>query len=90
MINTVNKKDRYDDFEDYGEINCNGSIAFSTSDIETIHKIAGELAEITAKNEDVEFVFDISAVPDGENDYNFAVLKINVIGESANTSICRF
>ena len=75
-----------DDWEDYGEIVLSGSIRFSTENTPEIVKLANQLAAL----ETAEFEFEIFAVPDGEGDYDFASVAIEVNGNSVADNYCRF
>ena len=79
-----------DCFEDSGEIYMNGSLSFATESISEIGEIFGELSEELNSYEDVEFEFKIVAVPEGENDYNFASVSISVENGEVQTEYCRF
>lgn len=84
-------EDLVDDcFEDSGEIYINGSLSFATKSISEIEEIFSELSEELDSYEDVEFEFKIVAVPDGENDYNFASVAFSVEDDKIKTEYCRF
>ena len=84
-------EDLIDDwFEDSGKIYMNGSLSFATESISEIEEIFGELSEELNGYEDVEFEVKIVAVPEGENDYNFASVSISVENGEVQTKYCRF
>lgn len=79
-----------DDWEDYGEIIHNGSIRFSSENIPEIVALSNQLAELLQDSETAEFEFEIYAIPDGEGDYDFASVAIDVSGSAVKDTYCRF
>ena len=79
-----------DDFDEYGEMTLSGSFSFDTGAIRTISETAGDLASAVAACDSARLDLDIYAVPDGENDYDFAVLHILAEGKTASVSALRF
>ena len=75
-----------DDWEDYGEIVLNGSVRFSTANIPEIVVLIKKLAALKT----AEFELEIYAVPDGEGDYDFASVTIEVIDNAVKDYYCRF
>ncbi len=64
-----------DDYmEDDGEIFWNGCMFFDTKNILKIKDALQEILNIAQEN-DFEFSPNIQAVPDGENDYDFACVR---------------
>lgn len=78
-----------DCFED-GEMYINGSFSFETKSIPEIKSLLGELADELSSYDSSEFSAEINAVPEGENDYNFAVVSIVVADGETETRYCRF
>lgn len=78
-----------DCFED-GEMYINGSFSFETKSIPEIKDLLGELAEELSSYASTEFSAEINAVPEGDNNYNFAVVSIVVADGKAETKYCRF
>ena len=65
-----------DGWEDYGEILIDRSMRFPSSKIEQMKLSLEAISEEVRKYDDVSFIVEINAVPDGEGDYDFAVLSI--------------
>ena len=78
-----------DCFED-GEMYINGSFSFETKSIPEIKSLLGELADELSSYDSSEFSAEINAVPEGENDYDFAVVSITATDGEAETKYCRF
>ena len=84
-------EDRIDDgWEDYGEIVVEGSISFTTKQIPKIVEAANQLAKLLQDSESAEFEFEIYAVPDGEKDYDFASVAIELCDDAVKDSYARF
>lgn len=79
-----------DDWEEYGEIILNGSIRFTAENIPEIVALANQLAALLEDSETAEFEFEIYAIPDGEGDYDFASVAIDVSGSAVKDTYCRF
>lgn len=79
-----------DDWEDYGEIVLSGSVRFATKDIPAIKELANQLAALIADSDSAEFEFEIYAVPDGADDYDFASVAITLDGAAVADQYCRF
>lgn len=84
-------EDKIDDmWEDYGEINFFGGITFSNSDIPAIKDEFNRLVELVRTSDNTEINIEIGAVPDGENDYNFASVSFLIENGEIKTEYCRF
>ena len=79
-----------DDWEDCGEIILSGSIRFTTDRIPAIISLARQLADIIREYNISEFELGIYAVPDGENDYDFASFGIEYTGDDIQDLYCRY
>ena len=78
-----------DCFED-GEIYINGSFSFETKSIPKLESFLGELANELSLYDSSELSVEINAVPEGENNYNFAIVSIIVADGEVDTKYCRF
>ena len=83
-------EDLVDDCFEDGEMYLNGSFSFATESIAEIESILGGLATELTEYESTEFSVVINAVPENENDYNFAVVSISVTDGNVKTAYCRF
>lgn len=84
-------EDKIDDmWEDYGEINFFGGITFLNRDIPAIKDEFNRLVELVRTSDNAEINIEIGAVPDGENDYNFASVAFSVENDKIKTEYCRF
>lgn len=84
-------EDKIDDmWEDCGEINFLGGITFLNSDIPAIKDEFNRLVELVRTSDNAEINIEIGAVPDGENDYNFASVAFSVEDDKIKTEYCRF
>lgn len=84
-------EDKIDDmWEDYGEINFLGGITFFNSDIPAIKDELDRLVELVTVSDGAEISIEIGAVPDGENDYNFASVAFLIENGEVKTEYCRF
>ena len=79
-----------DDWEDYGEIVPYHSLAFTNNDIQTIKAIFQDIYDLVKDIDSVDYTFSIYAVPDGENDYDFASICFILSGGLIQTKYCRF
>lgn len=79
-----------DDWEDYGEIVLSGSVRFTTENIPKIVALANQLAALIADSDSAKFEFEIYAVPDGADDYDFASVAITLDGAAVADQYCRF
>lgn len=79
-----------DDWSDYGEIVLNGSASFLSKDIHSILEIANRIYDLLKQSESSEFEFELSAVPNGEEDYNFAVVSMFECDGKIKAEFCRF
>ena len=79
-----------DDWENYGEIVLSGSVRFNTKDIPAIKELVNQLAALIADSDSAEFEFEIYAVPDGADDYDFASVAITLDGAAVADQYCRF
>lgn len=64
-----------DDWEEYGEIVLEPALRFSGKDLKEIVDILKAVAE-KAKQNNVEYSMELYAIPDGDNDYDFASVAI--------------
>lgn len=78
-----------DCFED-GEMFINGSFSFDKKSVPEIVNLLGELANELSSYDSTEFSAEINAVPEGEDDYDFAVVSITVADGKAEAKYCRF
>ncbi len=84
-------EDKIDDmWEDCGEINFLGGITFLNSDIPAIKDEFNRLIELLSASDNAEINIEIGAVPDGENDYNFASVAFSIENGELKTEYCRF
>ena len=84
-------EDKLEDmWEDCGEINLLGGITFLNADISAIKEDLDRLVELVTASDNAEIIIEIGAVPDGENDYNFASVAFSFDGESVQDTYCRF
>lgn len=79
-----------DDWEDYGEIILNGSLSFAGESIPEIVASFNRLFEQVRESDTAEIEFEMYAVPDGENDYDFASVALIYDGEEIKTRYYRF
>ena len=79
-----------DDWEDFGEIILNGSLSFANESIPEIVSSLTRLFEQVGQSDTAEIEFEMYAVPDGEDDYNFASVAISYDGEAIRTGFSRF
>ena len=79
-----------DDWEDYGEITVYGGAIFKTENIAAITAIGNELAALANEFEDTDLSFALYAIPDGEGDYNFASVAIELNEDTVYDRYCRF
>ena len=79
-----------DDWEDYGEIVLDGSVRFATKDIPAIVALANQLFEFFKDSDSAEIEFEIYAVPDGKDDYDFASVAIAIEDNRAVDRYCRY
>lgn len=78
-----------DNWDDYSEIVLNGTVSFSSEKITEIKNLCNEIADIAADSE-LSLELEIVAVPDGDDDYDFASLCLKYDGEKINLTSCRF
>ena len=74
-----------DDWQDYGEILIEPSITFPTAKVEQLSNYFTTVMDEVKKHDNVNVIVEINAVPDGEGDYDFAVLSIK--SEDGNLTI---
>ena len=79
-----------DDWEDFGEIILNGSLSFANRSIPEIVSSLNQLFEQVGQSDTAEIEFEMNAVPDGEDDYNFASVAIAYDDGAAQDRYCRF
>ena len=78
-----------DDWEDFGELIFFHSLSFSTENIPDIVSELQKLVDIATEN-DVHVSLEITAVPDGENDYDFATVSITLKNGKVVAEYCVF
>ena len=79
-----------DDWAEYGELSWYNSTAFTTGNIRIITDIGNQLRKLCDAYDDIDFAFELSAVPDGENDYDFASVNISCVNGEIVDRYCRF
>ena len=52
--------------------------------------IGNQLMKLCDAYDDIDFAFELSAVPDGENDYDFASVNISCVNGEIVDRYCRF
>ena len=78
-----------DDWGDFGEMIFLHSLTFSTENIPKLLDKLQKLADIAAEN-NVRVSLEIAAVPDGENDYDFATVSITLKSGKVVAEYCIF
>lgn len=66
-----------DEWEEYGIFEILGSVTLYTKDIPQIVEIFQSIKEELEKYESGEFAVSFGGFPDGENDYDFAIVRIS-------------
>lgn len=79
-----------DDWDDFGEIILNGSLSFANESIPEIVSSLTRLFEQVGQSDTAEIEFEMYAVPDGEDDYNFASVAIAYDDGAVQDRYCRF
>lgn len=79
-----------DDWAEYGELSWYNSTAFTTESIKALTDIGNQLKKLCDAYDDIDFAFELSAVPDGENDYDFASVNISCVNGEIVDRYCRF
>lgn len=79
-----------DDWEEFGEIILDGAVSFTTGKIQDIVNLANQLVVQVEQAKLSEFRFELYAVPDGKDDYNFASVAIVLKNGVIEDSYCRF
>ncbi len=79
-----------DSWADCGELSWYNSTAFTSESIKTIKYIGNQLKKLCDAYDDIDFAFVISAVPNGENDYDFASVRICCEDGEVVDKYCRF
>lgn len=79
-----------DNWEDYGEISWFGSSSLPATAVKAIADIGNQLKKLCDAYDDIDFAFELSAVPDGENDYDFASVNISCVNGEIVDRYCRF
>lgn len=77
LENYITIQDILDEWEESGTINIGMSISFDTNDISEIVKILQSIKDELEEYNSGEFKLLIGGIPDGENDYDFAIVKIS-------------
>ncbi len=84
-------EDHFEDISsDYGELSWFNSTIFSTETVKGLKDICSQLMSLCSNYDDIDFDFEISAVPDGENDYDFASVRICCEDGKVVDKYCRF
>lgn len=84
-------EDNFDDYwEECGEMYFFGGITFNNKDIPAIKEELSRMAELVTASGGDYINVEFSAVPDGENDYNFASVAFSVEDDKIKTEYCRF
>lgn len=78
-----------DEFEDCGELIFEAGLFFSYDEIKTLLSILQGIADKAVANS-INFDLAINAIPDGENDYNFAAVQIGLENEIVKSKYYRF
>lgn len=79
-----------DSWADYGELSWFNSTSFSSEAVKGLKDIGSQLMSLCSNYDDIDFVFEISAVPDGENYYDFASVRICCEDGEVVDKYCRF
>ena len=79
-----------DDWEDFGEIILNGSLSFANESIPEVVSSLTRLFEQVGQSDTAEIEFEMYAIPDGEDDYNFASVAIVYDDGAIHDRYCRF
>ena len=79
-----------DGIEEYGEMIVNGPLSFSADKLPHIAALASELKVYMDEVEDAEFEFEVYAVADGEDDYEFASVAITADEDGIHIGYCKF
>lgn len=79
-----------DDWAEYGELSWYNSTVFTTENIRIITDIGNQLRKLCEPYDDIDFAFELSAVPDGENDFDFASVNISCANGEIVDRYCRF
>ena len=79
-----------DDWAEYGELSWYNSTAFATESIKALTDIGNQLKKLCDAYDDIDFAFEFSAVPDSENDYDFASVNISCVDGEIVDRYCRF
>lgn len=78
-----------DDWEDYGEMMIEGSLCFPSSKIKELKSCCENITREVNKYDSAKVELSINAVPNGEDDYDFAVLSIELKDGSVQVSALR-
>lgn len=90
-LNSEDLEDRLsDDWEDFGEIVLDGSVRFATKDIPSIVALSNQLVALFENSDSAEIEFEIYAVPDGKDDYDFASVSIVIDDGTVVDRYCRY
>ena len=79
-----------DGLEEYGEMIVNGPLSFPSNKLTEITALASELKTCVDEFEDSEFEFEMYAVSDGEDDYEFSSIAITADESKIHIGYCRF
>ena len=78
-----------DEWED-GEISLFGSLAFAGESIPEIIGLLERLQSLVKESEIAEMELELCAVPDGEGDYDFTSVRLNIRDDAVCAGYCRF
>ena len=78
-----------DDWEDSGDMLIAGSLCFPSSKIKELKSCCENIAREVNKYDSAKLELSINAVPNGEDDYDFAVLSIELKDGSVQVSALR-
>ena len=79
-----------DGWEEFSELMVEGNIWFKTESIPKINELLGKMTEAVRPYETVDLCINVQAIPDGENDYDFAAVKFTLEDGCVRFGCCRF
>ena len=79
-----------DSWEDFGEIVINGAVTFSGDKLDEIVSICNDIANIVGGIESAQFTLSINAIPDSEDNYDFAVCSFEACDGVIKTRSVKF
>ena len=78
-----------DNWSEDGEILLNGSLRFRASDVDKIMKCLSDICRTAGETRQADCEIEINAVPDGPDDYDFAVLSMKCREKKLHTTCAR-